>query len=263
MVLPVDLVFVRHGQSEANIVQKSEKEIVGYVPPAWYREKHDSKMNLSPLGREQAIEAGKWLHENILIDFDKFYVSPHTRACQTAGLLNLDGLWTKDDRYRERDWGVYGIAHRQEREDKYGDSTYIRSRSEWYWKPTGGESLATGVRLRFDGAIDKLHRQTDPNDDFSSVVIVAHGEMLRVAQFVLEHMTPDDWNQQEEDNSAKIANCQILHYSRRNPHTGEISNRIEWRRSVCPWDETKSWNNGEWVRIERKFFTDDELLAKS
>lgn len=260
MVLPVNLFLIRHGQSEANVVQRNERSDPQYVPPAWYREKHDSKMNLSDRGREQAVAAGDWLRENGFTKFDRYFVSPHTRACQTAGLLDLGGRWVKDDRWRERDWGEYGIVGKKIREERYGDSTYIRSRSEWYWKPTGGESLATGVRLRFDSILDKLHRETDPIDNYSSVVVVAHGEMLRVAQFVLEHMTPDDWNQQEEDETAKMANCQIIQYSRRNPETGVIGRRVEWRRSICPWDDKKSWYEGEWRKINAQTFSDEDLL---
>jgi broad specificity phosphatase PhoE len=260
MVLPVDLILVRHGQSMANVVQRQEKEDENYVAPDWYRTTHDSKMKLSPLGETQAAEAGNWLRAHGYTDFNRYFVSPHTRASQTAGLLALNGQWQKDDRWRERDWGEYGMVSKAERKQKYGDSTEIRSRSEWYWKPTGGESLATGVRLRFDSILDKLHRETSKYDDESSVIVVAHGEMLRVAQFVLEQMTPDDWNKQEEEDTAKIANCQIIHYTRRNPITGEIGRRARWRRAICPWDETKSWHNGEWREISGKLFTDAELL---
>jgi hypothetical protein len=93
------------------------------------------------------------------------------------------------------------------------------------------------------------------------LIAVAHGEMIRVAQFVLERMTPDDWNRQEEDEMAKMSNCQILHYTRRNPVTGVVGRKAEWRRAICAWDETRSWNNGEWTHLSNRLFTDEELLG--
>lgn len=41
--------------------------------------------------------------------------------------------------------------------------------------------------------------------------------------------------------------CQILHYTRKNPKTGEIAPIPMWMRSICPWDLTRSSNE---VRIE-------------
>lgn len=263
MVMPVDLVLIRHGQSEANIVHEESMRNPEYVVPADFSKTHDSLKRLSPLGHEQAKAAGEWLRNNNLTDFDQYFVSPHKRACQTAGLLNIDGRWKKDDRWRERDWGEYSIVDRPTREALYGASTFLKTTSEWYWKPAGGESLATGVRLRFDSILDGLHRDTPSKSLTSSVVVVTHAEMIRVSQFVLEALTPEIWNQQEAAGSYRLANCQIVQYSRRNPYTGEISPRISWRRSVCPWDNSLSWNNGDWVPMDThvKEFTDAELLA--
>lgn len=263
MVMPVDLILIRHGQSEANIVHEESMRNPNYVVPVDFSKTHDSLKRLSPLGHEQAKAAGEWLKEHNLTQFDQYFVSPHKRACQTAGLLDINGRWKKDDRWRERDWGEYSIVDRATREAFYGASTFLKTTSEWYWKPPGGESLATGVRLRFDSILDGFHRETSPQSETSSAVVVTHNETIRVSQFVLEALTPEIWNQQEADGTARLANCQILHYSRRNPETGEISARISWRRSVCPWDSSLSWNNGEWVPVDtrRREFTDAELLA--
>jgi NAD kinase len=53
--------------------------------------------------------------------------------------------------------------------------------------------------------------------------------------------------------------CQILWYSRRNPHTGEISPFFRWKRSVCPWDLKRSSN--EWEPISRVEHTNESLAA--
>lgn len=54
--------------------------------------------------------------------------------------------------------------------------------------------------------------------------------------------------------------CQILHYTRRNPVTGEIAPHVNWMRSVCPWDATLSSN--AWHEIERPVWSNADLLAE-
>lgn len=101
-----------------------------------------------------------------------------------------------------------------------------------------------------------MHREAG-NQNF---IAVTHGETIRVAQFVLERQTPAEWTEVDENPDYKIENTQILHYSRINPETGEVSDKIHWRRSICPWDETKSWNNGEWAFFDRYSYSNEQLL---
>lgn len=86
------------------------------------------------------------------------------------------------------------------------------------------------------------------------------------------------------DPKEKIHNGQIIHYTRRDPQTGEIAPTINWMRSICtfhwfgevwfdlryleefvdwylgPWDTTLSTN--VWQQIERPTWTNEELLAE-
>ena len=61
----MELVFVRHGESEANVVLSAVKkgDTRGYTDE--FRNKPNSEMELSPRGVEQAITAGKWVRTNI------------------------------------------------------------------------------------------------------------------------------------------------------------------------------------------------------
>lgn len=61
MAMPNELVLVRHGNSEANIIQTHQKEDPDAVAPEGFFDRHDSLMRLSPLGRAQAEVAGEWL----------------------------------------------------------------------------------------------------------------------------------------------------------------------------------------------------------
>src|SRR6202012_157399 len=116
---------------------------------------------------------------------------------------------------------------------------------------------ASGVRLRFEDILETMHRELAGK----KVIAVTHGETMEVARFVLERLLPEEWQQQEEGEDFKFSNCQILHYTRTNPSSGEQSSRLEWRRSICAGDESRSWNNGEWVHIERHRYNDGELLG--
>merc|ERR1712203_931283 len=101
--MPADLVLVRHGQSEANIMIAMKKagdmrgqqrmDAVG---------RHDSMMRLTDLGRMQARNVGMWIKDNIGA-FDKFYVSEYVRTKETAAEMNLpNALWMHDMTIRER-----------------------------------------------------------------------------------------------------------------------------------------------------------------
>jgi broad specificity phosphatase PhoE len=78
MAKPIDLVIVRHGQSEANIIQQAEKRRVDHDQLKEVYDRPDFAQRLSERGREQAIKAGEWLRNNQMppSHFDERYVSP-------------------------------------------------------------------------------------------------------------------------------------------------------------------------------------------
>jgi broad specificity phosphatase PhoE len=257
MVMPEHLVLVRHGQSEANIVQKRLKSDVAATAPAGFFDRHDSQVRLSPAGRDHARAAGDWLRDAGLATFDRYYVSPHVRTMETAAGLGLHGRWGLDVRWRERDWGEFGVLNGVERAERFAVSQRLKEQNAWYWAPPGGESLATGVHGRFRDILDTLHREAAGQ----RVIAVTHGEMIDVARFVLERLSPEEWLRQEADPAYAIKNCQILHYTRRDPAGGGLDPRIRWMRSICPWDPAASWSGGRWIEIVRRLYTDEELLA--
>jgi broad specificity phosphatase PhoE len=256
MAMPRDLVLVRHGQSEANIIQSNRREFPDVPAPEGFHDRHDSRMRLSALGVEQAIATGEWLRAEFPDGFDRYEVSALARTIETAGMLALNGNWRIDDRWRERDWGEYGVLSGAEQQTRFDISHRLKSASKWYWCPPGGESLATGVRLRFEDILETMHREMADK----RVIAVTHGEMIEVARFVLERLLPAEWEAQEASKEFKLSNCQILHFTRQDPETGELSPRLGWRRSICAWDPSLSWNGGAWEPIGRREFTDAQLL---
>lgn len=263
MTLPMYFTLVRHGLSEANRIQKFLKSedpsnLRDLVDVAEVLNRHDSTARLSVQGVEQAKATGEWLRENFH-PFSRFYVSPHARTRETAAHLRLNGEWIVDDRFRERDWGEVANPNEDLTSAMSPLSKRLKKMNEWYWKPQGGESLATGVRSRVGMVIDSLYR-LDNNE--RNVVAVTHGEFIRVAQFVIERMSPDFFNEMDADPAFKVENTMVLQYARQNPNNVEdIRDRFHWRRAICPWDESKSWHNGEWVEFETQKHSDNELLA--
>lgn len=255
MTLPLDLFLVRHGQSEANIVQKDPRYAVNR--PAGFAERHDSNMRLSPLGVEQAQATGEWLRKNRLDNHGRYYVSPHARAMETAANLSINGDWIIDDLWRERDWGEYGAAYSEEEQrEKYPDSYTLKNQNPWYWKPVGGESLATGVRARFNMVYNTLNDL----EGVESAIGVAHGEFIAVARFILERMTPWEWIEADRTPEFTIRNGMVVQYSRIDPKSGYESHRFKYRRMICPWDEKLSPLNGEWVELHTSKLSDAQLL---
>ncbi len=237
MTLPIDLIVIRHGQSEANTQQLDPR---GDTP----NEGRDNLTQLTQRGIAQAKATGDWLLRNGLTNFDRYYTSPYLRARQTAALLALDGSWTIDDRWRERNSGATSQGLNSQQPHK------------WYGRPYGGESLGTDVRPRFESIMDTLQQEGSGGQ----VIAITHGKFMTVVRFVLERITVAEWL--AKDRQDLIDNCQILHYSRRNPQTDAVASDIRWMRSICPWDSSRSWNNGEWRELGCVASLAQEVLKK-
>lgn len=262
MPMPNNLTFVRHGQSEANIIQGQLKNKHINEVPTWYTERPDFQMRLTSLGQEQAEAAGEWLAENGMTEFDRTYSSPYFRTIETAGLLavraGLDGEWHLEDRLRERDWGVYGVLDVEARKQDYFLSSKRKDIDPLYWAPDGGESVSTVANTRVRDLFGTLQREQEGRD----VLVVTHGEFMWAVRFIAEKMLPIEWIELDQDKSQRIQNCMILQYTRIDPETGEQAPHLRWMRAICPWDDRLSYNGGQWKQIRTKVaYSPEELFA--
>jgi len=260
MSMPIDLVLVRHGQSEGNLAKKKMEKGDDSHFTKEFQERHSSQFRLTTRGVAQAKAAGEWLKRNGFARFDRYYASEYVRAFETAGNLDLDLLpdqrWYLDFFLRERDYGQFDVMTFEERSAKYADYVRSQERDGALWSPPSGESVAT-VALRLGRLLDTLHRECPDK----RVIVVCHGETMWAMRVRLERMTLSRFSELDasEDPKDRIQNCQIIHYTRRDPETGVTLRRYDWMRSICPWDETRSSN--VWTRIQRPTFTNDDLLA--
>lgn len=254
--MPIDLVLVRHCASVGNEAYEKSKEGDHSHYTEQFRQLPNWAWPLSEKGRLQAGATGAWLREN-LPRFSGDYCSPFVRTSETAGLLSLeDACWEPDNLLRERFWGEADFrVPENERWDAFRRELEGRWHDPAYWRPPGGESLAD-VELRVEHFLEKLHRSW-PN---GTVLVVTHRDAMLAFGARLAPRPLMEWRSTllSTDPQDQIHNGQVLHYSRRNPTTGEVTVRFTWVRSVCPWAPDRSPN--EWRPIRASNLGSEQLL---
>lgn len=252
---PVDLVLVRHGESEGNLAQFRSKSGIEDDWQGPFGERHSSKYRLTDRGRTQAVAAGEYIRKHIYPSFDRCYTSEYARAMETASLLELEHAdWFVEFAIRERDNGVLGGLSKKERKEEYSEELERRERDLFYWQPPGGESIA-GMCIRVDRFLDMLQKSCAG----LRVIVVCHGNIMEGFRILLEKLTQWEWIKLRDsgDPRDKIHNCQILWYSRRDPETNRVRSNIKYMRSICPYDLTKS--RFVWEKIETPSFSNQDL----
>lgn len=256
---PSDIILIRHGQSEANLIhdaQKQGKHIVNYGD---FHNRHDSEYRLSPQGIEQAKSAGEFLLKNCLKEGEpvRFLVSPYNRTMETAVNLGLSNNWEFRDEIREREWAEASVLSPEDRREKYETNERLKEMSYYYWRPPGGESIADVIHNRVRLILSTIYRENVGE----KVIMVTHGEFIWAMRSYLERLHPNEFNVQDKDPNYKISNCFILHYSRHNPAKPEQADHFEWRRGVCPWDSSRSWQGGAWTHrpIRRRSVSAEQM----
>jgi len=258
MTMPIDFVLVRHGESEGNVANKRSRAGDHSAFDGEFMQRHSSLWRLTDKGRQQAIVAGEWIRKNIRPYFDRCYTSEYLRAMETAALLNLDqATWYRDFFLRERSWGQLDVMSQEEKYTKYLDEMNRRERDGFFHAPPGGECMAD-VCLRINWILNTLHRECSDK----RVIIVCHGEVMWSFRVKLERLTQQEYCRLDKSENPydKINNCQILHYTRRDPVSGRLEANLNWMRSICPTDLSKSSN--DWQAISRPRFTNDDLMSE-
>ena len=254
-MLPVDLILVRHGQSEENLAismdRSGDKSYFTYE----FRRTHDRAFRLTDKGVAQSKAVGEWLKKNAPVPFDYFYVSDFIRAKETALCLGLPQAgWQVKYELRERDQGY---------RDKFpanlsGLDPYKYPHDEFLsYPPGGGESFATLCLRAKTGFIDDLEHNCLGHE---KVIGVSHGYYMRAIQSVLENLSREEFirlNESQEP-ADRIFNGQIHWYSRRDSDTLKVeSSRMVAVRSVCVSDEVGDYG---WRRIESRLRSDQDLM---
>ncbi len=256
-MMPERLVLVRHGESEGNWAKYAERR-GKHVFTEEFRSRHSGDYRLTDLGIKQAQAAGEWLRRHGPEMFDEFFVSSYTRAMETAVHLNLpNARWRVESMIRERDYGDIDIMSEVERDRRFHEAMRHQKTYPLRWIPPNGESLLHVCETRIRMMLDRFHRQHDQD----KVVIVAHGEIMWCFRYLLENMSEERYNELEhsKDPKDRIHNCQIIEYSRRDPFSGDLRDKLGYMRSVNPLDAEA--DAGIWVPIPQRQLYTNETLA--
>ena len=256
MTMPVNLVIVRHGESIWNLA-KRRSEQGDHSLLKRLRGTHTASWPLTRKGIDQAKKTGVFLNKlsnDQSMYFDKMYVSSYARAMQTAGNLELiRSNWVVDTRITERDWGELDRLTEEERQEKFGEAIKMRTVEPYFWTPPNGESFKK-LNIYARDLIDSLHRVEVPN-----VIVVCHGEFMKALRFVFFQMTPMEYPEMEfsKDPLKRIHNCQVDHYTRRDPMTLKISHRLEHLTVYRPSEENDVVISKQY--LPRKRYSSGEL----
>lgn len=253
---PLELVLVRHGQSEGNeaVARSQHGDLSAYTPE--FQQKHSSTYRLTDKGIQQAQVAGQWIRENIGDKFDRYYTSEYVRAMETSALLDLpNAKWYTEIVLRERDKGKMDNTSAIAKKTIFADEMERRKRDAFFWAPPGGESLAD-VCIRVEHTFNTLRRDCSNQ----RVIIVCHGEVMWAFRVRIERLSQIRFHQLQASKDPKdaIHNTQVLHYSRIHPVTGEVFPYFRFLRNSCPWKP--EFSSDSWMEFERPIYTNEELL---
>lgn len=274
-MMPLDLILVRHGQSEGNLAKRLSEAGDNSVFQTDFVNRHSSEFRLSHKGRTQARKAGDFLKALFHAiegpcrkwdSDDAYFVSEYVRAKETAGLLDIPAAqWFCDINLVERDWGEMDIISEEDRKKHFSASLQRREREPFFWRPPGGESfLDLCDRLR--SVLDRLHRECSDK----RVLIVCHGEVMRAFQVLIERLSQEEFRRLyfSKHSKDRIHNCQVIHYTRRKTvHTKgiAISTHLSSVRSYRPADDSFNssyWGEVYWREINRVRYSNAELLSQ-
>eukprot|EP00028_Trichosphaerium_sp_Am-I-7-wt_P010014 CAMPEP_0168537054 /NCGR_PEP_ID=MMETSP0405-20121227/20049_1 /TAXON_ID=498012 /ORGANISM="Trichosphaerium sp, Strain Am-I-7 wt" /LENGTH=298 /DNA_ID=CAMNT_0008565443 /DNA_START=136 /DNA_END=1032 /DNA_ORIENTATION=- len=252
--MPVDLVLVRHGQSEGSLARRRSRQGDHSDWTPAFSERQTSNYRLTEIGKQQSKLAGEWIKDNIASRFDHYYCSEYARACETAALLGMEGaLWVTDFLLRERDTGVLNGISPVDQQKLYGKEVQYRHSDKFYWSAPGGESIATSC-IRVAQFLRKLAEMCSG----FKVLLVCHRNIMLAFRILLEGVTSERYLEISENHRHKLKHGQVLHFSRRNPNTGEVGPYLNWLKSTCAHSPDSS---SGWVHLQQTVFTNDELSS--
>jgi broad specificity phosphatase PhoE len=226
MARPRRIVLIRHGQSEGN----ADKAVLATTP--------DYRLNLSPLGREQARAAGRALGRLFAGQTVRAYVSPFFRARQTfeeiqagaAGGFNVASAY-EDPRIREQDFG-----HLRAVEAVRLIEAERRAFGAFFYRVPDGESGAD-VYDRISGFLDTLWRDFEKPDYPQNALLVSHGLTVRLFLMRWFH-----WSVETFERLRNPSNCEFF-VMELDPETGKYA--LTTPLGEFTEEETQRWRRGE------------------
>lgn len=246
MKMPEKLVFVRHGESEMNVLSRSLKKNNEEFPE-FAKTTPDREFRLSKKGVEQARKTGEWLKKEYPQGFDVIYVSDFVRAKETCALICEQAGWTNveihvDPQLVERNWGEFNSKNSERRKKMLE----LKKRDPLYFSMPHGETMLE-VRTRTRVLLDRCARQFVGK----KVLVVSHGEYIEAIWSEIAHLRTETQKEFFESPAGDIKNCQVVEFKSDTQRLAEV-------RSSNP--NLNIW--GDWTKIARETLNPQELLEE-
>jgi 2,3-bisphosphoglycerate-dependent phosphoglycerate mutase len=220
---PRSLWFVRHGQSEGNVIRDDAERRHAEHYELGTR---DADVPLSDLGRRQASALGRWMSEQPAeVLPEAVLVSPYRRAIQTADLVLAEAGLTGvrrgvDERLRDREIGEWdGLTWRGIVARFPEEAERAKLVGRFFHRPPAGESWAD-MCLRLRTLLADIARELEG----ARVLVVAHDVVIQLARVVLEGL--DEPAAVELVHGTAYANAGLTVFERRG--AGMLLERYNW-----------------------------------
>ncbi|EAY21088.1 phosphoglycerate mutase family protein [Trichomonas vaginalis G3] len=258
--MPVDLILIRNGTSEGNVAIKRARLGSRSEFSQNFCQMHNSRWRLTEFGIMQAKSTGEWLKANFKQPFTCYLTGEYASSLETAACLELEGAkWIPSLYLRPRDYGT--LSQFDFLPDKKELQRHMKDREldTFYWAPPNGESIAH-LTLRTERVMHWLRTHVPEN---GTAVIVTHRDVMETFRIRLEQLLQFDYNRVivNAKEPFKLNHCSLLHYTRRNPETGEIGPLYQWMKVNTPW-MGKQYSNRKFVKISPPGFTNENLLER-
>lgn len=183
----VELILIRHGESEGNVAATEARLAGADVIPVPAR---DADVALSHTGQDQSLALGNAL-ARIAEELrpDVVVSSPYLRAQQTAEIAVETARWPLtvrvDERLRDRELGILDMLTSRGVQKHFPDEAERRLwLGKLYYRPPGGESWAD-VALRLRSVLSELNNLGSGH----RVMLVCHDALIMLCRYILEGMT--------------------------------------------------------------------------
>lgn len=177
---PKRIILIRHGESEANV----DMYLFGRVP--------DYTIELTDMGRAQAVEAGRKLKGLVGDESLYFYVSPFWRARSTfesiaSSFPRTQFAYHEEPRLREQEWGYL-----RSNDDFDNICRERREYGSFYYRIPGGEA-GSDVYDRVNDLLGSMYRDFAEDDFPENCVLVTHGLTIRLFVMRFFHLPVEDF----------------------------------------------------------------------
>lgn len=244
---PLELVMVRHGESEGNVRSSDERALWPMSSPDY---------QLTQRGIRQAQKTGEYIRKkyggedtvNGYNYFDAYYVSYYQRSIQTMAYMfpGVEYRMYEDPRLAEAQRGIYHTLTKDQLALKYPEELIRKDREGLYhYRPPGGENWPD-IELRIHSFLGTLAR------DYAGrrVCMVVHGNWLVLFQRLVHRFSINEAISKYK--SGAFENCSITTYTSEvyGSSTSKLG-KIEFSRlklveeNFVPWKKVKAAKKGE------------------